>query len=79
MAEMDASNNWDAGLCAACVVKGLALLRAPGPAFTRWLDRWQRGWNRHPTYKALVAALDNLPEPGTFNADEAFQEGTGSW
>jgi hypothetical protein len=60
-------------LCRSCFSKGLTILndRSGGPterrAFYRWCDRYQRNQERHPTYKALSAALDQLEAvpPGT--------------
>jgi hypothetical protein len=80
MADMDPTDLRSCGLCCLCNDKANALLvsRRPWRLFV-FARRWQKNQERHPTYKALVAALDNLPEPGTFNDDEAFQDGASSW
>lgn len=68
-----------AEICAACFSKGADILFAPGPRFRqqqrflRWCGRWQKGMTRHPTHKALTAALDALENtpPGTLDTSSA--------
>lgn len=60
LAEFDpVDSNYPLGLCPEC------WYRKPyvgGAAFLRWCDRWQKNMARHPTYKALTAALESLEE-----------------
>lgn len=63
--EMDPNETYGWGLCSACwskhpppTIPRRGTLDS-GP-FYRWMDRWQKGMDRHPTYKALSAALDAL-------------------
>ena len=60
--EMDPVDVYTWGLCFGCHRKALAVV---GDASTRELDafnrfhaRYQKNASRHPTYKALTAALD---------------------
>lgn len=45
------------GLCSECWYEKPYV---GGVDFLRWCDRWQKGMERHPTYKALTAALEHL-------------------
>jgi hypothetical protein len=62
LADMEPTNTRTRGLCFRCSIEGEALLAwdfRPG-RFARWMARWQKGQERHPTYKALSAALEKL-------------------
>jgi len=63
-AEMDPEETAGWGLCYGCYSMEPGLQVRHGKwdsgANRRWNARWQRDMERHPTYKALSAALDAL-------------------
>jgi hypothetical protein len=56
-AEMDPLDPYGHGICCACFSKWLAT-DIGSPAFLRFRQRLNRNVERHPTRKALSAALD---------------------
>jgi hypothetical protein len=59
------------GLCMACRARIVVCgdkTRAEIRLMGRRFRRYQREMERHPTFKALTTALDNLHEPGTLEA-----------
>lgn len=63
-AEMDPLEMYGWGLCSMCWSKKPSFYdrndRFNPMAFHRFMDRWQRDMERHPTYKGLTAALDAM-------------------
>lgn len=57
-ATMEPAMHWSLGLCVSCELK--APLHGEWPELFRWLERWRKNEGRHPTYKALTAALDAM-------------------
>jgi hypothetical protein len=73
--EMDPTEMYGWGLCSNCWSRHPDLISDPRP-FLRWMDRWQRGMERHPTYKALSAALDALESVPHGSLDVTGAEGS---
>lgn len=59
--EMDPLVYFTLGLCGTCTTRVMAVWDSLEPSkLHRWCVRWRRDQERHPTYRALAAALDAM-------------------